>query len=229
VAACVLVAATTALPAVARAQDGMAVGQSPFGHMHMLFERTIFNVDVLTLDICFDEATASRIAMRAQDGRNDAADDSIAAAAIAAPNAVGRIRFLRGVSKNQFLDGIRGEQEKAVDAGLLSDSTFTMIGDSLPVWFDFLDDRGIHEEDRIFYVFRDDSLRTVYHGADGAVLLDRTDVGEQRRISVLATWYAPDSDFREPLLDSLEDDDAADPTACAVPGAADAGRPPPHP
>jgi hypothetical protein len=213
----IVLAAAAFLPAVAQAQAGTTLGASPFGHMHMLFERTIFNVDVLTLDVCFDETTAAGIAMQASDRRTDAGDDSIAAAAIHAPAALGRIRFLRGVSKSQFLGGIRDEQKKAVTAGLLADSTFRMIGDSLPVWFDFLDERGIHRDDRIVYIFRNDSLRTVYNGSGGDVLLDRTDVGEQRRTSVLATWFAPESDFREPLLDSL-DGDIADPAACAVPG-----------
>jgi hypothetical protein len=221
--ACILVAAAAAAPLAAQSDD-IRLGASPFGHMHMLFERTIFNVDVLTLDVCFDSATAETVAVHARGGRTDAGDDAIAAAAIDAPDALGRIRFLRGVSKGQFLDGIRDEQEKAVRAGLLADSTFRMIGDSLPVWFDFLDDRGIHDGDRIVYVFRDDSLRTVYHGEDGTVLLDRTDVGKQRRTSVLATWFAPRSDFRRPLLESLEDSDAADPAACAVPGPDGAGQ-----
>lgn len=216
-------AAAAMLPACVLAQESIVLGASPFGHMHMLLERTIFDVDVLTLDVCVDETTAGTIATRARDGRTDADDDSIAAAAIHAQTALGRIRFLRGVSKRQFLDGIRDEQEKAVAAGLLADSTFRLIGDSLPVWFDFLDRRGIHEDDRMVYLFRNDSLRTVFHGEDGRVLLDRTDVGEQRRTSVLATWFAPESDFREPLLDSL-DEDAADPEVCTMTDPAGAGR-----
>jgi hypothetical protein len=214
--ACLVIVAAAAGPLAAQSDDSR-VGASPFGHMHMLFERTIFNVDVLTLDVCLDSATAETVAVHARGGRTDDGDDAIAAAAIDAPAALGRIRFLRGVSKGQFLGGIRDEQEKAVRAGLLADSTFRMISDSLPVWFDFLDDRGIRDGDRIFYVFRDDSLRTVYHGEDGTVLLDRTDVGTQRRTSVLATWFAPRSDFRRPLLDSLDDGDPADPAACTVP------------
>ncbi|HUF67395.1 MAG TPA: hypothetical protein VMM79_01995 [Longimicrobiales bacterium] len=209
-----------ATPALAQVR---ALGEAPFGHMRMLFERTIFNVDVLTLDVCFDAPTAAGIAEHARDGRTDAGDDAIAAAAIDAMTALGRIQFRRNISLGQFLGGIRDEQRKAVRAGLLADSTYRLIGDSLPVWFDFLDERGIHTDDQIVYVFSSDSLRTVYRDRDGSVLLDRIDVGEQRRTSVIATWLAPGSDFREPLLRSLDPDGRTDPAACVVPDNATGG------
>jgi hypothetical protein len=213
----------TALGAAPAMAQFPALGEAPFGHMRMLFERTIFNVDVLTLDICFDAPTAAGIAEHARDGRTDAGDDAIAAVAIAAMTALGRIEFRRNVSLGQFLGGIRDEQRKAVRAGLLADSTYRLIGDSLPVWFHFLDERGIRTDDQIVYVFRSDSLRTVYRDRDGRVLLDRIDVGEQRRTSVIATWLAPGSDFREPLLRSLDPDGRTDPGACVVPDNAAAG------
>lgn len=194
---------TLAAPASAQSVDP-TLGEQPFAHMHMLLEKTIFKVDVLTLDVCIDPGTARTVGRWAPtDGKDDAAD-SIAAAVIDAPTAVGTIRFRRGVSLGQFLDGIRDEQKKAVSAGLLDRSTFDMIGDSLPVWFGFLRERGIHEDDRITYVFSGDSLRTLFRDPDDDVLLDRTDVGRQRRTSVLATWFAPESAFRRPLLKSLD-------------------------
>jgi len=203
--------------AAAQSKGDPDLGALPFGHMHMLLEKTIFKVDVLTLDVCLDARTAEAIAPWARTGAEGSMADSIADVAMAAPSATGLIRFRRGVSLGQFLDGIRDEQKKAVDAGLLERATFDMITDSLPAWFDFLQERGIHEDDRIAYEFRGDSLRTIFRDAGGPVLLDRTDVGSQRRISVLATWFAPGSAFRRPLLRSL-DPLPAPAAACSLEG-----------
>lgn len=202
----------------ARAQtERTGPGQAPFSHMHMILERTILKVDVLALDVCVDAMTAASIAPHARSAPKGADADSVARAVIAADRAVGDIRFLRNVSLGQFLGGIRDEQKKAVSAGLLSDSTFRMIGDSLPVWFSFLEERGIRKSDRITYVFHGNSLRTIYRDPDGSVLLDQTDVGEQRRTSVLATWFAPGSAFRGRLLESLADGPPAPAVPCSQP------------
>jgi hypothetical protein len=212
---CLTLTALAASPTAAqsiRAADGL--GTRPYGHMRMTLERTIFQIDVLTIDVCFDSTTADRFAAFVG---MEGAEDSIAAVAIRAGSAIGRIRFLRNASRNQFLDGIRDEQEKAVRAGLLSDSTFRRIGESLPIWFEFLEERGVRDGDQISYVFGGDSLRSFYRGVDGTVWLDRTDVGPDRSLSVLATWFAPETSFRKPLIRSLTADSVPPPERCAPP------------
>ncbi|NIP97517.1 MAG: hypothetical protein GWO24_30440, partial [Akkermansiaceae bacterium] len=68
--------------------------------------------------------------------------------------------FERSIGLDQFLDGIEDDQEKAVEAGFLADSTFQAIQDSLPVWYAFLDQRRIQDGDRIFYRFFPGGVRT---------------------------------------------------------------------
>lgn len=207
-------------PALAQSTDAPgALGGQPFSHMHMLYERTIFKVDVLTLDICFDSVSSDRLAAFARSDLRGA-EDSIAAVALRARSAIGTIRFLRDASQSQFLDGIRDEQEKAVRAGFLSDSTFRSIGQSLPVWFEFLEERGIRDGDRIAYVFHGDSLRSFYRGVEGTVWLDHIDVGDSRRRSVLATWFAPGTSFRKPLIRSLAAGGIPPAELCALPASA---------
>ncbi len=55
----------------------------------------------------------------------------------------------------------------------------------------------------MYYRIRGDSLHTVYLASDGETLLDQVDVGPERRLSVLGGYFAPGSDFRDKLVDSL--------------------------
>ena len=190
--------------------DTSSLGTGPHAGMHMLLEKTILKVDVLSLDIRFGPEATARFASllgdhdapaRAARDR-DALADSVAAVALAARDVFARIEFHRAVGLGRFLDGIRDNLRRATKAGIVTVSEYRDIADGLPGWYAFLADRGIRSGDRMFYRIRGDSLRTVYVAEDGRTLLDQVDVGPHRRLSVLGGYFAPDSDFREGLFES---------------------------
>lgn len=179
--------------------------ERPFSTMHMLLERTIFAVDVLTLDVRVDPASAREIeGVLAGAGEvDDERESAVARAALKAEELVGRIEFQRGVSLGQFLDAVGDDMRKAVEAGWLDPAAYREVRDGLPVWFSFLEERGIHEGDRLSYHVRNDTLRTVFATPKGGVLLDQTDVGRQHVVALVGAWFAPDSSFRDQLVESL--------------------------
>ena len=171
--------------------------------MQALLEKTFLKVDVLTLRIRIDSTAAARV--RAIVGRGlpqSVAEDSIAEAAMDSREILADMRFLRGISLEQFLGGIDDDMRQAVRVGLLEEEAYHQIMDDLPVSFSFLRDRRIQKGDRVSYRIHDDTLRTTYMDAEGKVLLDQVDVGRQRRLSVIATYFARGSSFRERLLSS---------------------------
>lgn len=189
---------TTAFDTLALDAPGVA--------MHALLEKTIFRVDVLTLDIRFGpEASQALAALRLRSADVPALHDSIAAVAIGATEVVARIRFLRSVSQGQFLGGIRDNLKKAREAGIVDAETSALIEDGLPVWYAFLRDRGIADGDEMWYEIRGDTLRTMYRTPGRQVLLDQVDVGAHTRLSVLGGYFAPGSDFRRSLIRSFLD------------------------
>ncbi len=129
--------------------------------------------------------------------------DSVASIALDARNAWALIHFKRNVALHQFLDGISDNLRQATRAGVITPQDYLSISSSLPRWYAFLEQRGIHTGDRMYYRIRDDSLHTVYLASDGETLLDQVDVGPERRLSVLGGYFAPGSDFRDKLVDSL--------------------------
>jgi len=210
----VLTAATAA-----RGQEGSAVEASipmdtaalmegPHVTMRMLYERTLFAVDVLWLTVQLGPEDAKRIEALAQGQEySKQLADSIAQVAIHSRNAFVRSDFQRDVSQDQFFDGVRDNMEKAMDAGIVDRATYVMISNGLPVWYDFLAERGIRDGDQILYRIVGDTLRTQFVGFDGEVLRDQTDVGPERRLSVLGSYFARNSNFREKLIKSLFTED----------------------
>ena len=184
--------------------DTVPFGQRGYGHMKMLLEKSIFKIDVLTLDVLIDDAVAGRLEAII-DGReytNDIAD-SIVDAVVTAHEALAHIVFLRNVSADRFLDAVDEDMKRAVNSELLGEADYRRIMDSLPASFKFLDSLQIQKGDEIWYRIRGDTLRTVYRRANGTVELDQTDVGPDRPRSVLGTYFAEKSSFRKGLIESL--------------------------
>ncbi len=176
----------------------------PSLQLHMLLEKTIFQVDVLTLDLWLGPATARRLQEVLAGKPGLAAGDSVAHVSTYSRDAWARITFLRGVGLESFLDGIVNNMQRAWRTGILTQSDFDMISRGLPQWFTPLREREIHAGDRLFYRIRGDTLRTVFQTTDGEILIDQTDVGPERRLSVLGSFLVEGSDFRAGLLRSLE-------------------------
>jgi hypothetical protein len=175
---------------------------TPAVTLNMLLEKTIFQVDVLILELWLGPETARQLERRLPvTGSDDA--DAVANMAVQSRDAWATIVFRRGVKLSQFLSGIDEDMRKARDAGFLSAAGYDTVAAGLPRYFAPLAARGIEKDDRLFYRVRGDTLRTVFQRADGSVVIDQIDVGPERRLSLLGSFFVKGSSFRRGLLDSL--------------------------
>ena len=197
-------AGQSVLPEVSQSMDTALVGVGRYARMSTLLEKTIFKVDVLTLEIRFGEETARGLE-ELIGGRPYSSDlaDSIAEIAVHSQDAWARMEFKRGVSLDQFVDGVREDLGRARDADFITPADYEMIAERVPRWFAFLEERRIQKGDQILYRIRGDTLRTQFIGLDGELLLEQTDVGRERRFAVLGSYLAPKSSFRKGLIRSL--------------------------
>ncbi len=209
-----IVRCTDPLPATAQSTDGDRTQRAgpaardtesgSYVEMQALLEKTIFKVDVLILTVRLFQAQAdSIIALASSREYSDTLADRIAELATHAQDAWAEIVFKRGVNVGQFLDGIESNMQKALDARIITPDDYELIAAGLPRWFAFLDRTGIKKGDRIEYRIRGDSLRTQYWEVRGELLLDQVDVGPERRLAVLGSYFAPKSEFRRNLVSSL--------------------------
>jgi hypothetical protein len=113
------------------------------------------------------------------------------------------MEFLRGQSQEKFLDGSRRNMERAEAARLITADHRTDISNRLPGWYDFMEDRGVKKGDTVVYWVHGDTLRTTYRGPNGQVFLDRLQVGRRYRYGFLGGYFAPGSEFRRQLVQSL--------------------------
>lgn len=188
--------------------------------MQTLLEKTIFNVDVLWLTLRLQGPAGQRLReIRDRDTLTDEIADSVAHIAVDAECADAQIDFVRDISRDRFLDGLRDSAGKAWEGGLLDEETFRFIEEASSDWYPFLRERGVMDGDRMTYTIRGDTLVIEYRSPDGELLLDRTDVGAGRTRSVLAGYFAPGSDFRDGLMEALFRREE-DPTGSEGPGGA---------
>jgi hypothetical protein len=199
----VLTANRAAVPSAPDLQeDRLATG--PYSRMHMLLEKTVFAVDVLTVEVRVDSATQGRLRTLAQQhGGSDALMGRLAEAAVHADEVFIRLEFKRDVSLNRWVAAVRESLDKARHAEIIDESTFRHVSDNLPVWFHGIAERGFRYGDQILYRGYPDRLRTVLVTAEGKVLLDQSDAGTAPRLALLGGYFAPGTDFREPLIRSL--------------------------
>ena len=184
--------------------DSGDLAQGPHSSMRMILKKTFLRINVATIDVRFDRQAQSRFAELAR-GKpySDALADALAPVAIAAGRAVVQMRFNRNVSLDRWVGVVRENLDQARNAGLIAAALAQRVGQGLPQWFAALRERGYQEGDRLIYAVAPDSLRTVVVSAGGQVLLDRVDQEQDLRRVVLASYFAPGSDFRQPLLRSL--------------------------
>lgn len=194
------VAAASSVPSL----NDSRLAKGRFSSAHMLLEKTILKVDVLTVDVRFGASTQSELAKLAE-GKSYSNDlgGKMAKVAIAAPEAVVQLKFVRNVSLDQWMDGVRENLDQALAAGLITAELKNKVANALPGTFQAIKERGYEEGDRLLYGVRNGVVDTAVVAGNGTVLVQKSQNDSQIAGVVLASYFAPGSDFREPLLKSL--------------------------
>jgi hypothetical protein len=184
--------------------DAPDLAQGPYAAGHMLFQKTILKINVATIDVRFGKAAQGKFAELVHgQAYSPALEWQIAPVAINADRAVVQMRFLRDIPLGRWIGVVRDNLEQAREANLISKELEQRVSQGLPQWFSALDKRGYEKGDRLVYSVTPDGLHTVVVSAGGQVLVDITEKDQGGRRVVLASYFAPKSDFREPLLKSL--------------------------
>ena len=164
-----------------------------------LLEKTIFRVDVVSLELWLGPETTVEVR-----GHLTAGTDSLAAAVAGSRDAWAQLVFQRDVGLDRFLAGVTEDMQRAVHAGLLDTASYTKVATGLPVWLAPLRERGIASGDRFTYAIGGDALRIVFTRQDGDVVIDQTDVGPAHRRALLGSFVAPGTGFHDDLLADLK-------------------------
>ena len=179
--------------------DSSSVGRVSYSRMQTTLEKTLLKVDVASLDVWLgDEGAAGLEGIVSGEPYSKELADSLADIAMRSRDVFIRVEFLRNVDLDQFLDGADDNLKRTLKAGVITEAEYEMISAGMPVWYSFLEERGIRDGDVMRYRIRGDTLRTQFLSLEGKLLMDQTDVGPERRRSVLGSYFV-----REGLIKSL--------------------------
>ena len=199
-----LALAAGAVAAAVPSLEAPDLAQGPYSAMKMTLKKTILRINVADIDVRVDKAVQGRFsALASGKGYSKDLAQELAKVAIDAGHAVVQMKFNHDVSLDRWMGVVKDNLEQARSAGLITKDLEQQVGQGLPQWFSPLKDRGYEKGDRLLYEVRPDSLHTAVVSKDGKVLLDRVDNEAGVRKVVLPSYFAPESDFREPLLKSL--------------------------
>jgi hypothetical protein len=172
--------------------------------MSALLEVTLFKIDVLTLTVRVNAATADRLRDLAE-GRDysDELADSVSAVMLEVDDAWARQVFHRDVSLGRLVGGMRETAKKAAEAGFITKEYLEEFSENAPLWFGFLEESGAKKGDELIFRVDGDRLRTVYRTADGRILMDELAEGAEGRRASIPSFFAPGTRFRKHLVESL--------------------------
>lgn len=184
--------------------DSPELAQGRYASMHMLLQKTLLKINVATIDVRVDKQAQARFAGLARDKPYSyELDAQLGPIAIGAARAVVQMQFVRDVPLNRWIGVVRDNLEQAREAGLITKDVEERVGQGLPTWFAALKDRGYQKGDKLLYAVSPEALRTVVVSTGGQVLVDLSQREAGAARVVLSSYFAPKSDFREPLLRSL--------------------------
>lgn len=177
-----------------------------YATMSALVEKTIFSIDAFRVTMRFGDRTARELeALAKGHDYSETRASRIAQTAYLADDVYVRVVFERDIDFDRFVDGVRDNLQKAYEARMISGATRREVSTRVPQWFHFLESRGIREGEQLLYRVSRDEMRTVYLDTAGNEMLDQTDAGEKAPRTMLAGYFAPGTDAREPLVRSLFD------------------------
>jgi len=183
--------------------DTAPLAEGRYAHMHMKYERTWFGIDVARVDVWFNQATSNRFRDLAAGKRyTEPVAEQIALTAMGAEDVLVQVEFLRNASLGEFLDAAHKNLERARDAGYITNDTFSTSWRGVKTDFAGLAKRGFKDGDRLVYRAHADSLQTTVVSGK-RVLLDVMSRDLGARTSMIASYFAPRTDFRKGLIKSL--------------------------
>ena len=180
------------------------LGSGQYSSMRMLLEKTLLKVDVLTVHVQVDSDTQARLKEIAEGKKyTKALGDQAADIAIKSEDAKVVLKFKRSVPMGMWLDGVVENLDQAAASGLITKATRNKVAAGMKKAFAKISDRSYEENDKVIYRVKPGALEVKVVTAEGKEILKFVDRDKDAPGVVLASYFAPKSDFRIPLLRSL--------------------------
>lgn len=203
-----LLVAVCAVAGLAGAGPGQALATAQQSlsccrELHYLHEASILKIDAMRLQVRVDQPTAGAVEALVRGAkRSSRLEQDVARLYQAAGDATFDMEFLVGVSGATFVSNtVNAIQELGRD-GTLSEAEANRFSREARDRFDFLHTTRVRSGDRLQYQVVADTVTTTYRRGETVLKVDRQ-VDHRARDVILATYFAPSSNFRRGLLDQV--------------------------
>jgi hypothetical protein len=171
--------------------------------LHYLYEASLFKIDAMRLQVRVDEATAGAVEAMVRDAkRSSRLEHDVARRYQSTRDATVDMEFLHGVSGETFLEHTLKALRELVGDGAVTKADADTLSREVSERFAFLAAARVRPGDRLQYQVKADTVWTTYTRGSTVLKLDRH-AGKRFRDYILATYFAPSSDFRRGLLDQV--------------------------
>ncbi len=169
-----------------------------------VLEKTFLKVDAMRLEFEILDGTPARVAeLIDASTRDEELEESVAAVYLSAERANLRLTFLVSFSLERFLGGNRDSMHELAKAGIVSEEDAGHLYLENERRFAILEETGIQKGDRLEHELRGDSVITRFIDASGVTKIDELQVAPARRAALLGSFFGPESEFRDGLLDQV--------------------------
>jgi hypothetical protein len=176
----------------------------PYSSMRMCLERTILSVNVMSVHVRFDVPAQRQIRALARGQQySDRLAARIAQAAVHADMTQAVLGFQREVELQEFLGSLNKGVREATQIDWISPATAAKFRSNLSAWFAPLRGRNFQEGERLVFGGLGSRLTMTLFDRNGKRLAHRTAEFPNATTGMLALFYVPGSELREPLIRSL--------------------------
>ena len=169
-----------------------------------VLEKTFLKIDAVRLELQILDGTPARVAELIDTStRDEELEESVAAVYLSTEGADLRMTFLVSFDLERFLDGNRDSLNGLAEAGIISGDDAERLYLENERRFAILEESGMKEGDRLEHELRGDSIITRFIDASGVTRIDELRVGPERRAALLGSFFGPESEFRDGLLDQV--------------------------
>ena len=150
------------------------VGEGPHAKLRFFFEVTFMKIDIAWVEAYLDPATAAVVERVVVGDYSKGRARALEMALLEGDPMLLRMELARGGGAGRFIGATRDNLKAAVECGSMGQTTFDELWSYVGELLAPVDQRGMEKGDAILYRIDGASVRIVYLGPAGEILVDGT-------------------------------------------------------
>ncbi|MFC1531641.1 hypothetical protein ACFL5T_05295 [Gemmatimonadota bacterium] len=183
------------------------VGEGPHARLRFFFEVTFMKIDIAWIEAYLDPGTASVARRVAGEDYSKGRARALEMALLDGDPMLLRMELARGGGAGRFIGATRDNLQAAVECGSMGQTTFDELWPYLEELLSPVDRRGMEKGDAILYRIDESSVRIVYLGPAGEIIVDGSYEGAEAARGFVGSFICRESAFSENLIRSAWETD----------------------